>query len=475
MTLLAAYLANLAGAAPVEGQKATPASASGAGGLFAALLAATGTEQVTQGEAAPILIPSELPVNPTGEPAATQTSASNGALREALTQGLGLPADGAEIDAAIIESPAKNDAPRINPIVPAALPDADIQIQPSQDGQTPTPDLQQASDEPQLPVETRATVEPQAPAGDASTQDTATPPAAQPGVQTVAEDSAEQAVTRQQPGVPEQAPANETPRQTGLENAANRASQNDQERGLQVTNRTAQPRDAQRPQGESPPTAKQGDNIPLGVKPGDARPQFAARGPEIFKAVVRPGNGQTLIRFQKFSGGDSAIATSPPTLTVNVQANVASPGPASANTPHVPVGALAVHIATQANNGARRFEIRLDPPELGRIEVRLDISRDGQVSTHLVVERSETLELLQRDARQLERALQDAGLDTSKEDIKFSLKDQSLAHGGKDQAEDNEDFSSLTQSDDDDPLDVSRDAMPPPTRYMATTGLDIRI
>jgi flagellar hook-length control protein FliK len=158
-----------------------------------------------------------------------------------------------------------------------------------------------------------------------------------------------------------------------------------------------------------------------------------------------------------------------------VQAPAASPGPASA-TPHVPVSALAVHIAQQASNGARRFDIRLDPPELGRIEVRLDVSRDGQVNTHLIVERAETLDLLQRDARQLERALQDACLNTSEDDMKFTLKDQDLTEGEKDSLNIEDDKNAYANKGDDDDLSLfPDDAMPPPTRYLATSGLDIRI
>ena len=37
----------------------------------------------------------------------------------------------------------------------------------------------------------------------------------------------------------------------------------------------------------------------------------------------------------------------------------------------------------RADAGIKRFEIRLDPPELGRIDVRLDVDRDGKVTSHL--------------------------------------------------------------------------------------------
>ncbi|MPZ41010.1 MAG: hypothetical protein GEU95_23785 [Rhizobiales bacterium] len=53
----------------------------------------------------------------------------------------------------------------------------------------------------------------------------------------------------------------------------------------------------------------------------------------------------------------------------------------------MPLESIAVEIAARAQNGRNRFEIRLDPPELGRIDVRLDIDRSGQVTSRLVVER----------------------------------------------------------------------------------------
>lgn len=93
----------------------------------------------------------------------------------------------------------------------------------------------------------------------------------------------------------------------------------------------------------------------------------------------------------------------------------------------VPVAGLAVEIVARAQEGSRRFEIRLDPPELGRIDVRLDVDQTGKVSSRLVVERSETLDFLRRDAHQLERALQNAGLNTEG-GLEFSLRDQSFAN-----------------------------------------------
>ena len=88
---------------------------------------------------------------------------------------------------------------------------------------------------------------------------------------------------------------------------------------------------------------------------------------------------------------------------------------------------IAFELARQVQDGNTRFQIRLDPPELGRIDVRLDIDQSGQVNARLVVEKSETLDLMQRDQRGLERALQQAGLDGAKTNLEFSLKQNPFA------------------------------------------------
>ena len=114
----------------------------------------------------------------------------------------------------------------------------------------------------------------------------------------------------------------------------------------------------------------------------------------------------------------------------------------------VPIGGLAVEIAANVQIGRSRFDIRLDPPELGRIDVRLDVDRNGQVTSHLIVEKSATLDLLRRDAPQLERALQDAGLKTSDNGLQFSLRDQQQQAGRNDDNGSQRDAQRLIVSED---------------------------
>jgi flagellar hook-length control protein FliK len=91
----------------------------------------------------------------------------------------------------------------------------------------------------------------------------------------------------------------------------------------------------------------------------------------------------------------------------------------------VPLNGLALQIAVTAQSGTSRFEIRLDPAELGRIDVRIDVDRHGQLTSHLTVEKPETLAMLRQDAPQLQRALDNAGFKTGDSGLQFSLRDQS--------------------------------------------------
>lgn len=139
-------------------------------------------------------------------------------------------------------------------------------------------------------------------------------------------------------------------------------------------------------------------------------------------------------------------ATAPPAPAAQDPATTATPAPllaagavAAARTIHaayqVPVQQVnlpqvAFEVVRQFEAGSSRFQIRLDPAELGRIDVRLDVDKSGTVSARMTVERPETLDLLQRDQRSLQQALQQAGLDTSKTNLEFSLRQNPFAQQG---------------------------------------------
>ncbi len=89
---------------------------------------------------------------------------------------------------------------------------------------------------------------------------------------------------------------------------------------------------------------------------------------------------------------------------------------------------VAVRLQVAAKQGQNHINIRLHPAELGRVEVKLDLTEDGPLRAVLIAERSDTLELLQRDAGQLERTLAQAGLKLDSGSLNFGLQGQ--AHDG---------------------------------------------
>ena len=85
------------------------------------------------------------------------------------------------------------------------------------------------------------------------------------------------------------------------------------------------------------------------------------------------------------------------THAANALTSTQTPIAPQSNTPTtapVPLASVGFEIASKAVAGENNFDIRLDPPELGRIEVRLHVDRDGNVTSHLIADRKDTLDLL---------------------------------------------------------------------------------
>jgi flagellar hook-length control protein FliK len=162
--------------------------------------------------------------------------------------------------------------------------------------------------------------------------------------------------------------------------------------------------------------AKQAD-----VKAADA--QQAGARPTETPAPAAPQN----------NGPQDALApvAAPAPANANTPAAIATAQPAAAPMPHhaPTLNGLAVEIAAKSQAGTKQFDIRLDPPELGRVDVRLAIDANGKTQAHLTADQPQTLDLLQKDAATLTRALRDAGLDVSHDGLNFSLRNQQQQSG----------------------------------------------
>jgi len=170
------------------------------------------------------------------------------------------------------------------------------------------------------------------------------------------------------------------------------------------------------PTADAPAATDSSDNSkPVHTLPAQAQPDvpqasphaIANAAPESAVAINLGGsNTQSGLTLPvHVTGRDADSQTNAPAVTPNTDA-------------------LAVSIAARSVSGAKQFDIRLDPPELGRVEVRLSIDASGKTQAHLTADQPQTVALLQKDAPNLTRALRDAGLDVSQNGLNFSLKGQ---------------------------------------------------
>jgi len=163
----------------------------------------------------------------------------------------------------------------------------------------------------------------------------------------------------------------------------------------------------------------------------------AAGGPAVMPMPDAPHHAAPETFDAHLAGVAAGAATAATSGTAAPAAQATqTPVPAS---PPIPLGAVPMTIGLRSLQGSNHFEIRLDPGDLGRIDVRLDIDKErGTVMAHLVVDRIETLALLQRDAGSLQQALSQAGLDASEANINLSLRSdtQSGGRGAEDQGSD---------------------------------------
>ncbi len=92
---------------------------------------------------------------------------------------------------------------------------------------------------------------------------------------------------------------------------------------------------------------------------------------------------------------------------------------------------LNVNITRAVKAGENQFSMRMDPPDLGRVTVKLTFGQDGLVKSQVIAERPETLELLQRETRGLERAVESGGHKSAPDGISFSLDSGGQESAGK--------------------------------------------
>ncbi len=145
---------------------------------------------------------------------------------------------------------------------------------------------------------------------------------------------------------------------------------------------------------------------------GTTNTQTTSQGPQ---QVVGLGNAE---------GASSAQKASTP------QAPQAPRQPSKASQQEV-VDQITVQIARQVKGGNDTIKITLKPVELGTIEVKLEVAPDGRVTAIVTADNKDTLALLQKDTRGLEKALNDAGLNTDSSSLSFNLRGEGQQTAGQ--------------------------------------------
>lgn len=192
-------------------------------------------------------------------------------------------------------------------------------------------------------------------------------------------------------------------------------------------------------------TGEEGESLPLEESDFEgvlrvlerARTQGSATGQDNNIGLER-----AISNIRQHSAGNSAVPGNPPALSeifadfalhgvypegydfatgTTHQLNLTGPSQLASLISHAPQAAYP-HPATQmvasviakatTDGESKNITINLDPPDLGKVRVRMEIGKDNSVKAHMVIEKPETYLMLQRDAHVLERALQEAGMET---------------------------------------------------------------
>ena len=183
-------------------------------------------------------------------------------------------------------------------------------------------------------------------------------------------------------------------------------------------------------------------------------------------AVTLPGSGDTGSKKEMFEAALARHADAAPAApdTAPVQADespivaVDANGVALAATPATPAAGhgsltpitlnahthLAPHTAAaeqvqvaitrMKDEGLNSITLQLEPADLGRVEIKMEITAEGRTQLHFVVDKPETLDALSRDARSLERALQESGLKADSGSMQFNLRQQPQQQAFEDDA-----------------------------------------
>lgn len=179
----------------------------------------------------------------------------------------------------------------------------------------------------------------------------------------------------------------------------------------------------------------QGQNQQGSGQPGQAQAiqqlGAEAKGPSTTAGTVHgtAAGGEGASSSSGVSGSGQTQQTLQSQQSAQAQQHAAARGPQ--NGPSA-AEQVSVRITRALQAGNDRISIRLNPAELGRVEVKVELAHDGRMTAVVTADNRETLDLLRRDSSELQKALQDGGIDLSSGDLEFNLRGENgqTADGG---------------------------------------------
>ncbi len=88
-----------------------------------------------------------------------------------------------------------------------------------------------------------------------------------------------------------------------------------------------------------------------------------------------------------------------------------------------------VNITKSAVKGVDKIDISLKPEELGHIEIKMHLAKNGRLQAEIIASRPETMEMLQKEAQNLQRSFEEAGFQTDENSLNFSCREDNAQSG----------------------------------------------
>ena len=129
------------------------------------------------------------------------------------------------------------------------------------------------------------------------------------------------------------------------------------------------------------------------------------------------------------SNGDTPAVASPNSVSTAQQAQQSTSAQAVNSTRFTTansavVDQITIQISKALNAGNDKISIQLKPADLGRVDIKMEVGHDGRVVAIVTADNKQTLDLLQKDSKELQEALMQAGLKTDDDSLSFNLREK---------------------------------------------------